>query len=175
MRRKCKVCKAPAKYVTCDNKAHCGNPECVLELHQQMREKRITQKIKERKERLRNTVPYWTKKAQAEFNKYIRNRDQHLPCVSCGREITLKRNAGHYRTVGANPELRFCELNVHMQCEACNNFKSGNLVEYRIELARRIGATQLEWLEGPHEPKHYRVEDLKEIYQKYKALNNEYR
>jgi hypothetical protein len=32
---------------------------------------------------------------------------------------------------------------------------------------KKIGAEKVEWLEGPHEPKHYTVEDLKAIKKEY--------
>lgn len=104
--------------------------------------------------------------AQAAFNKYIRLRDADRPCISCG--ITYGRwNAGHYRSVGSNPALRFEPLNNHKQCVQCNQSKSGNAVEYRIGLIARIGQEAVEWLEGPHEPKKYTVDDLKAIKAEY--------
>lgn len=110
----------------------------------------------------------WMKEAQAAFNAFIRARDAHLPCVSCGRNHQGQYHAGHYRTVGSNPELRFCELNVHKQCAPCNDHLHGNLINYRIELINRIGQDKVDWLEGPHEPKHYSIDELKEIKDEYK-------
>ena len=49
-----------------------------------------------------------------------------------------------------------------------NNHKSGNIVEYRINLVKKIGAEQVEWLEGKHEPKKYSIDEIKEIKAKYK-------
>lgn len=115
----------------------------------------------------------WLKEAQNAFNRYIRLRDSNEPCISCGRYHDGQYHAGHYRTVGANPELRFEELNTHKQCAPCNNHKSGNIVEYRINLVKKIGEKALEWLEGPHEPKKYTIEDLKEIKAKYTKLARE--
>jgi hypothetical protein len=111
---------------------------------------------------------YWLKKAQASFNAFIRARDKNLPCISCGRHHTGQYHAGHYRTVGANPELRFEELNCHKQCSACNNYLSGNLVNYRINLLEKIGENSLDWVEGPHDPKRYTIEELKEIDKGYR-------
>lgn len=73
----------------------------------------------------------WTREVQVEFNRFIRARDANQPCISCGRQSGAKRNAGHYRPVGACPELRFCEINCHVQCEHCNSYNSGNLSLYR--------------------------------------------
>lgn len=50
-------------------------------------------------------------------------------------------------------------------------------MNYRISLVERIGNEALEWLEGPHEPKHYTISDLKAVKSKYvnklRALKNE--
>lgn len=122
---------------------------------------------REAKERIK-TRGEWTKDAQTAFNAYIRARDSGMPCVSCGRHHQGQWHAGHYRTVGANPELRFNELNVHKQCAPCNDHLHGNLINYRIELERRIGSANLKWLEGNHEAAHLSIDDLKAIRSAYK-------
>jgi hypothetical protein len=114
------------------------------------------------------------KEAQAAFNQFIRLRDRRLPCISCGKHVEDKKyNACHFKSVGANPELRYEESNVHRGCEQCNSYLSGNLVNYRIGLVEKIGLDQVEWLEGPHEPKHYTVDDFQEIKVKYRKLCRE--
>jgi len=131
---------------------------------------KIKRKIrKEEKDKLK-TKSEWAKDAQSAFNKYIRARDRELPCISCGRHHQGQYHAGHYRSVGAHPELRFEESNCHKQCAPCNNHKSGNIVEYRINLKDRIGKEKLAWLEGPHEPAKYTIDDLKEIKAKYMKM-----
>lgn len=124
--------------------------------------------IKAQKEKLKTRGDH-LRETQTVFNEWIRLRDANLPCVSCGRHHEGQYHAGHYRTVGANPELRFEPLNVQKQCAPCNNHKSGDIVNYRIELVKRIGAELVEWLEGPHEPKRYTIEDLKAIKANYRA------
>ncbi len=120
------------------------------------------ERIKTKGDHLRET--------QAAFNEWIRERDRDLPCISCGRHHQGQYHAGHYRTVGANPELRFNPLNVHKQCAPCNNHKSGDIVNYRINLVERIGADQVEWLEGPHEPQRYTIEELKAMKASFRAM-----
>lgn len=122
---------------------------------------------REAKERIKSRGE-WTKEAQAAFNAYIRARDSEYPCISCGRHHDGQYHAGHYRTVGGNPELRFDELNVHKQCAPCNNHLHGNIVNYRIGLEGRIGKSGIEYLEGPHEPKKYTIEELKAVKAEYK-------
>ncbi len=108
------------------------------------------------------------KAAQAAFNKYIRERDKDLPCISCGRNHKGQYHAGHYKTRGAHKELALNELNCHKQCAPCNNHLSGNLVNYRVNLIEKIGLDKVEWLEGPHEPKKYTVDELWDIEKQYK-------
>ena len=120
------------------------------------------------KERIKTRGDH-AKDAQVEFNKFIRLRDGALPCISCDRHHSGQYHAGHYRTVGGNPELRYEEANCHKQCSVCNNHKSGNIVEYRINLRKRIGDNKLDWLEGPHDAKKYTIEQLKEIKLTYRA------
>lgn len=109
------------------------------------------------------------KEAQAAFNAVIRERDKDLPCISCGRYHEGKYDAGHYRSVGSSPELRFEPLNCWRQCVPCNRHKSGNAIDYRINLVRRIGLDKVEWLEGPHEPKRYTIEDVKALKAQFRA------
>jgi len=120
---------------------------------------------------------YWLKKAQQSFNAYIRHRDADLPCISCDSNPNDKNlmtgsrwDCGHYRSVGANPELRFEELNTAKQCVKCNRDLSGNVVNYRIGLVKRIGIEKVEWIEGPHSPKKYTIDELKAIDKKYREL-----
>lgn len=106
-------------------------------------------------------------RVQAVFNKYIRLRDQHLPCVSCGRWHQGKWNAGHFLSRGSHPELRFSEDNVHRQCEPCNSHLSGNSIPFREELIRRIGEDRVLALEGPHPPAKYTAQELDELKKEY--------
>jgi hypothetical protein len=128
--------------------------------------------IKVRKEKLKSRADH-LKDAQTAFNAWVRERDALLPCISCGRHHDGQYHAGHYRTVGANPEIRFEPLNVWKQCAPCNNHLSGNLINYRIALLQRIGPEKVAWLEGPHEPKKYTIDDLKALTAHYRELTRE--
>ena len=128
--------------------------------------------IRAAKDRIKPKGQYM-KEAQTAFNAWVRERDAALPCISCGRHHQGKYDAGHYRTVGSNPALRFEPLNCHRQCSPCNTHKSGDIVNYRIELVKRIGADRVDWLEGPHDPKRYTIEDLKNIKADYLAKTKE--
>lgn len=175
--KKCKVCKHSftpwnTLQVTC-----C--PECATKYAQIKIAKREKKRLRERKENLK-THGELVKEVQTAFNAYIRKRDKDKPCVSCGGNpnnndlLTGSRwDAGHYRSVGACPELRFEEFNCHKQCVKCNQHKSGSAVDYRIELINRIGLEKVEWLEGPHEAKKYSRHDLSVLKKHYRKKARE--
>lgn len=114
-------------------------------------------------------LSYFAGLAQAEFNAFIRERDAKLPCISCGRKHKGLYQAGHYRTVGSHPELRFDEDNCHRQCAPCNNHLSGNIACYTPNLIAKIGQQRFDALTGPHDPVRYRRDDYERIRSEYKA------
>ena len=177
--KKCRVPECGASFVPQKLGQAVCSPACAIvdaPRNQAKARKALAQverrEIKIRKEALKSRSDHM-KDTQQAFNEWVRHRDAALPCVSCGRHHEEKYDAGHYRTVGSNPALRFEPLNCHRQCSPCNTQLSGNIVNYRIELVRRIGITNVEWLEGPHEPQKYTIEELKALTAKYRALTRE--
>ncbi|MFL1415360.1 recombination protein NinG [Pseudomonas fildesensis] len=180
----CRVMFVPAR----TSQAVCGEIECAIAHGKSEKGRAIAGKalaevgrreIKVRKEKLKSRADH-LREAQAAINEYVRLRDAHLPCISCDSTpndndlMTGSRwDAGHYRSVGACPELRFEPLNIHRQCVRCNRNLSGNAVEYRIRLVLRIGADKVAWLEGLHAPCKYTVEEIKAIKAKYRAMTRE--
>lgn len=148
---------------------------------QAKRDKQRASKIKsdatdarrKKKEFYDNDRSYQLKLTQAEFNKWIRFRDEGQHCISCGRSTGAKVNAGHYLSVGSHPELRFEPLNVHLQCEYCNVYKSGNVGQYKPRLIDKIGSDKVDWLESKREPKKYTCEQLREIRAYYAKLTRD--
>lgn len=116
---------------------------------------------------------WYLKEAQKWFNKFIRLRDANEPCISCGRHHNGQYHAGHYRSVGSSPELRFNEMNCQKQCAPCNSYLSGNIINYRPRLIDKIGVDAVNWLEGPHEPSKFTIDDLKDLIKKYKQKCSE--
>ena len=162
---KCKNCKSKfeQKYFL---QKYCNDDTCQNLMIKEALKKSKAKKVKEwnkekkvRKEALK-TLSEYKKELQVIFNKFIRLRDKGLNCISCNKPAK-KENAGHYRSVGGNPELRFEELNNNLQCEYCNTYLHGNLIDYRINLIKKIGIKKVEWLEGKHDPKHYTIEQIK--------------
>ena len=114
-------------------------------------------------------LSYFRNQAQQAFNEFIRYRDRHLPCISCGRHHNGQYHAGHFRTTGANPELRFNEDNCHRQCAPCNNHLSGNLINYRPALIQKIGQARFDALMGQHELPKWSRGDYIRIRDEYRA------
>lgn len=180
----CRVMFTPAR----DSQAVCGEIECAIAHGQSEKGRESTRKalaqverseIRVRKEKLKSRADY-LREAQTAVNEYVRLRDAHLPCISCDSMpndndlMTGSRwDAGHYRSVGACPELRYEPLNIHRQCVKCNRNLSGNAVEYRIRLVQRIGAEKVAWIEGPHPARKYTVEEINGIKANFRALARE--
>lgn len=182
--RKCKVCRqefAPWR----PGVPTCGEESCMhayaLSVAEKAARKRVSDEkaakkaerasIKARKEKIKKRSE-WAADAQKEFNAWIRARDiaAGYGCISCGTKSDVQYAAGHYRTVAAAPHLRYSEDNVHLQCNKnCNSAKAGNVVEYRINLVKRIGLARVEALENDNTPKHYSIDDLKQIKATYRA------
>jgi len=169
--KKCKNCKEPfgperpLQYL-------CNNGKCVYQYAEKKLQEKETQAQKEKHKEYREktkTNSDYIKITQQVFNKYIRLRDQNQNCISCDNPLTGKYDAGHYFSCGAYPNLRFHENNVFGQCVACNQHKHGNIHEYRIRLAERIGAASMEELKQlRNHPRKYTTEELKELIQHYK-------
>ena len=129
----------------------------------------------ETKQRLEaiKTLPELLKRCQIDFNKYINTRDADKPCIACDEPIRTVAHASHYLSVGARPNLRFSELNVHRGCSKCNLFLHGNLINFRINLIKRIGLEAVEALESDHTPKNYTRDQVNELAAHYRAKTRE--
>lgn len=127
--------------------------------------------LRERKAALK-TIPGLIKEAQREFNAFIRLRDQGRPCICCGLplgegSVGGSYDAGHYRSTGSAPHLRFDEANCHAQRKFCNRYGAGRAVDYRIGLIARIGLPEVERLEATNAVVKWTREDLVAIKTKY--------
>ena len=156
--RRCKQCrkKVPAEsaFVT-QLRAFCSF-ECLTQFTKSEKGRKTIAKsslaeMRERKQKLKTKSDY-LKEAQAAFNAYVRARDHDKACISCGQWTDDRYgggwDAGHYRSVGSAPHLRFNLHGCHKQCVKCNRYLSGNVAEYRKGLIDRIGIEKVEALEA---------------------------
>ena len=172
--RTCRVCRQvfqPHKIM----QTVCG-PDCAIKQAQAKRTKaeRIQgledrKVIKAKLESLKTRAD-WLREAERAVNAYVRARDAGIPCISCGRMHEGQWHAGHYRSKGSAPHLRFdAERNIFRQCAPCNTYLSGNLINYRAGLIAKIGLQAVEELEADQEPRKYSIAELKEIKAHYIA------
>jgi len=195
-RKRCKHCKKlftpkmnmqPCCWGDCINAYAQGNLKSLVTTGKQNRVKEANKKKRELKS---NDKSYQMKLAQETFNKFIRLRDKDESCISCpyvwndpdrfleqsvrnkGQMIVDNRqaHASHYMSVGKSKALRFNEDNVHKSCQICNSHLSGNLIEYRPRLIKKIGLEKVEELERISKDgvqTKYTIEDYKEIVSVY--------
>lgn len=133
--------------------------------------------IRKRKEALKTRSDY-LKEAQQAFNAFIRERDRQAghACISSGRALDWSGNqvdAGHYRSTGAAPHLRFNEDNCHAQSKHDNQYLAGNAVDYRMALVARIGLARVEALEADKSSPKWSAVDLRGIRDTYRAKAKE--
>jgi len=129
------------------------------------------------------SLPQLITKCQKLFNEYVRARDlsgDHFKCISCG-QIKSERfmHSGHFYNVGQYTGLRFNEDNAHGQCNYCNTFLHGNLIEYSDNLFMKIGAERFENLKLKalyykrcgHKPHRFEIEQrIEELKKKIKEI-----
>lgn len=156
--------------------AACG-PSCAESMAVTKRQKAERKADRAKREKLK-TRSDWMREAQAAFNAFIRARDYGLPCICCGQYGNGwtrggEFDAGHYRSRGAAPHLKFDQRNVHAQLKKCNRYASGNVVGYRKGLIERIGLASVEALEADETPAKWSIDDLKAIRDKYRRLARE--
>ena len=167
--KKCKCCGE--LFQPFNSMAKACSVKCAMELGQAANKKKYKADTRKLRQAMNDKDrSYWIKKAQAAFNAYVRERDKHLPCISCGLHHTGQYHAGHYLSTGAHPELRFHPLNNNKQCAPCNNHLSGNQIRYRQRLIEKIGLSAVEWLEGAQKAQKWTIDDLKEIAKYYRDL-----
>ena len=182
--KKCRVATCGSMFVPARLGQSVCSPACAIidaPRHQENARKSLAQvernEIKVRKEKLKSRGEHM-REAQQAFNEFIRARDQaagHL-CISSGKPLDWSGNAvdaGHYRSVGSAPHLRFDERNCHAQSKQDNRFLSGNAVDYRIGLIARIGQEEVDALEADQSVRKYTIEEIKAIKADYRAKTRE--
>jgi hypothetical protein len=165
---RCKHCKQKFEPIRFLHK-YCLQDDCIRAFVAEVKEKTW----KETKTRMKTdlkTTQDWLKEAQTIFNQYINLRDKGLPCVSCGKPIKGRVNASHFWNANNHHNVRFDEDNVHSSCITCNQFLSGNLLEYRTRLCSKIGQRRFDELEEKrHVTKKWTADELQQLIKEYKT------
>lgn len=143
--------------------------------------------IRKRKEAIK-TCSEWLADAKLAIQAFRRHEElaKGRGCMSCGRSQQEVMSGdwtpggfwdgGHFLSKGARPELALEPLNIWLQCKSCNAgggkyARKGYTVNesYEANLRATEGDALVDWLKGPHEPKHYTTEELKEKTTIYRA------
>ena len=165
--KKCKICKSEFQLFRTTQKV--CSPNCAIALASaDTRKKEKSKHTKAKKELKDNDRSFQLKKTQQVFNRFIRLRDNDHACISCNRRHEGQYHAGHYRSIGSCPELRFDSRNCYKQCAPCNNHLSGNLVNYRSRLVDIFDSSLIDYLEGQHPAKRYTIANLVTLQRWYK-------
>lgn len=165
-KRKCKHCKEvfqktqPLQFIC--------SPKCAIDYSKKEKVKKINKETREMKKALLTHKDY-IKMLQVVFNTFIRTRDKDEACISCGTRKTVQYAAGHFYPT-TYQYLRFNEDNVWKQCNKnCNMMKSGNLLEYRPRLVKRIGLERVEALDNDrHKMLDLSIPEIKDLIIIYK-------
>lgn len=145
----------------------------VLAKNQEAKRKEAARDHREAKLKAK-TLREWLDDAQTIVNRYIRLRDAHQPCISCGTTADVQYAAGHYRSRGSASHLRFNHDNLNKQCNRhCNMALSGNQRNYRTGLIERIGADRVEALENDNTPHKWTIDEAKAVIAEHKLLVKE--
>lgn len=95
------------------------------------------------------TLSELIKEADSIFSQFVRlsaaNKDGIVSCYICDKKVHWKESDAAHYVPRSCMILRFEELNVRVNCRTCNQYLSGNLVEYgkRLELERQGLTEQL--------------------------------
>lgn len=164
--KKCKQCGKPFIQSYSTLQVVCSVPCSIIWSSKKESEKRVKQMKKDL-----ITHKDYVQILQKVFNTYIRKRDKDKPCISCGKPLTGKYDAGHFFPT-TKQALRFDEDNVHGQCVQCNQHKHGNIANYANFLPKRIGWDRFEDLYAKSNAEFkVSIDWLKEKIEYYKQLN----
>jgi hypothetical protein len=148
--RQCIVC--PQFFAPRSDTARACSPRCAQRFVS-AEKKRVAAETRARRLALKSLAEL-AKEAQAEVNRYVRLRDLRLGrgCITCGARPKQKRggtmDAGHFRSVGSAPHLRFYLPQIAGQCTPCNRHAGGRALDFRRALVARRGALWVETLES---------------------------
>ena len=115
--------------------------DCAIGYAKEQEEKKRAKTWSQKKARMKESIKSlssYKKDLQKLVNEIARRIDHDQECISCGTKEG-KVNGGHFHSVGSNPALRFNLLNIFRQCEKCNSYLSGNLLNYEKGLQETFG------------------------------------
>lgn len=152
----------------------CGNYDCRVEYALKIVEKNklSNKKIEKRKkaeeknllkEKLKTRSDY-EKELQKEINTIIRLIDKGSVCHSTLKPLNDKFDAGHFKSCGSSPSIRFNLFNIYAQSVYANQYLSGDQINFMNGLSEIYGEEHKEY-----------VLSLKKLYPILKLSIDEYK
>ena len=108
----------------------------------------------------------WLAECQQVINRYVRIKAfrNGEGCYTCGATPQQKwggtYDAGHLRSVGSAPHLRFYIPQIRLQCVPCNRHKGGMALAFRKHLVQEHGQEWVDRLEAMQSPNKYSIDYL---------------
>lgn len=165
---RCKECKEKfkAKYF---NQKYCMiKDQCIKAFSDSIQEKEWKKRKKVLKKNTKKPKEY-RKELQDLVNACIREIDKGFGCISCDNGKV--EQAGHYRSVGSNPHLRYDPFNIFGQCIHDNMHKGGKPIEFREGLIDRYGKETTEAFLEPSRPLNkLTINDIEQLKKVVKAF-----
>lgn len=144
------------------------SPACALKFNS---EKEVEKRVKEMRAESKK-LSFYEDMARKIFQTWVRKRDEHLPCISCGKIHAQQWDGSHYLKAEIYSGVIFHPMNCNKACSYCNLHLEGNLIPYRVGLIKKYGeASVLELENKANETRQYKFtrDELIEIANTYKA------
>lgn len=130
--KQCKECGEPFTPTYSSLQFVCG-PVCSLAYVRKQNEKKAKADwAKEKREIKENikTKSDFEKELQKEINTIVRVLDAGFLCISTGKPLNSKFDAGHLYSCGSNPSIRFNLFNIYAQSVHANQWLSGDQLNF---------------------------------------------
>lgn len=163
-KKKCKVCRS--EFNQYNSLISWCSTLCGFKLSQTRLKEKESKEWNTRKNKLKTTlktIGQYEMDAKKSFQRWVRERDKDLPCISCNIYDKDQYDGGHYFKAELFSGLIFHENNCHKQCRRCNRYLGGNEIQYRIGLINRKGVKFIEDLEYISNDKRVYKFDKKEL------------
>jgi hypothetical protein len=127
------------KFCLSDNECIKAFNESVKLQKKKQQQKQWQKEKKEIKEKLM-TKSDFEKLLQKEINTIVRLIDKDFKCISSGKPLNDKFDAGHFYSVGSNATLRFNLLNIYAQSVYANQYLSGDQINFINGIEENYGS-----------------------------------
>lgn len=127
-------------------------PNTLKSIRTSSKKRQKTRPVRTTGKRKPKSISTLKKELQILVNKFCKLRDCKDGggiCISCQKWYSEERlNGGHF-IPSTYSAVRFNEDNIHAQCAwNCNMHRRGNLIEYRLNLIKKIGEARVLELEA---------------------------